>query len=81
MLTFFNTSQICTNSLTSLFNQATLFHEGLHGYTGLFDESLLPLLGYQVADPLIDGTYGIETSIFGVPASQTGETGGNPCAN
>jgi hypothetical protein len=57
-------------------NQATLFHEALHGYTGMFDVDLLPALGLAPFGPSAAATYYLEDLVI-FPAG----TGARSCAN
>jgi len=64
-MTFFDPAGVylvAAGTPTGILNQALLFHEGLHGYTGHTDGDLLSDFGYDpVNDPSCDITTYLET--------------------
>jgi hypothetical protein len=68
LLTFFDPSKINLSNAatpTGIVNQALLFHEGLHGYTGLSDASLLTDFKYRFDDPSCLITGYLELTVWG----------------
>jgi len=65
LMTFFDPAGVylvAAGTPTGILNQALLFHEGLHGYTGHTDGDLLSDFGYDpVNDPSCDITTYLET--------------------
>ena len=82
MQTFFDPLQVCgAQGVTFglIQDEAMLFHEGLHGYTGLFDTSVVmgdptleSILGLQPDQDSTEFTKFIRTNLLGGPAT-------NPC--
>jgi hypothetical protein len=67
LLTFFDPRIVCTSTSGNkrILNEALLFHEGLHGYSGYNDGQLL---GYFGKDPLLASvniTYYIQDNVLG----------------
>ena len=61
-------------------NQSVLFHEGLHGYTGRFDMSLIPPgleLVFNVGAPSVNVTYYLEDHVIFPPTGR----GPRECGN
>ena len=68
LLTFFDPASIklaAAGTPMGILNQAVLFHEGLHGYTGHPDFDLLADFQYNPPfDPSCDITFYLETTIW-----------------
>lgn len=82
-LIFFDPSQICAgystpaynissgqSQGTGIWNQARLFHEGLHGFYGKSDATIENAFGITAPDGSIDITYYIQTKVFQEPQGQ-----------
>jgi hypothetical protein len=77
MLTFFNPAIICKSPGTTssgILNQATLFHEALHGFYGIMDRSLigpslLSVFGFGQLDSSLKITDYLEDNVLGGGAS------------
>ena len=71
LVIFFDPGSICTagTSVGGFLNEATIFHEALHGLTGLGDSDLEKKLGIAASDVSNFGSasisYYLETNIFG----------------
>jgi hypothetical protein len=65
LMTFFDPQAVCnsTSGPKRLLNEALLFHEGLHGYTGIQDGPLLHDFGQS--PPSYNITYYINTDVLG----------------
>jgi hypothetical protein len=80
MLTFFNPAIICkslASTPSGILNQATLFHEALHGFYGIMDRSLvgpslLSVFGFSQLDSTIKITDYLEDNVLGGGASTCG---------
>jgi hypothetical protein len=68
MMTFFDPAGVYNTAAgtpTGILNQALLFHEGLHGYTGHSDSDLLTAFGKDaIYDPSCDITTYLEKAIW-----------------
>ena len=68
VMIFFNPASACTAGTTqgAILNEATLFHEALHGFTGLDDSALSTTLGVNT-DTLgsVAISYYLEQKCFG----------------
>lgn len=75
IMTFFVPSSICDSlspSPQAILNQATVFHESLHGYYGRYDLDLQIALGIDTALPSVYISYYLEDNILGQGASACG---------
>lgn len=79
---YVNPVSVCTagTSPGTLLNEAMLFHEALHGFTGLYDTDLANKLGVSTSDYNTYGstsiTYYLESNVFGA-ALHYFDPGGN----
>jgi hypothetical protein len=67
MMTFFDPVVVCNSKSGQqrILNEALLFHEGLHGYTGLDDNPLLQDFGKSTRLPSVNITYYIQDEVLG----------------
>jgi hypothetical protein len=75
-MVFFDPAAICKYSASTpsgVLNQATLFHEGLHGYYGKYDFDLESAFGISTSLPSIYISYYVEDHILGGGASSCGD--------
>jgi len=88
LVTFWDPSQVNAglgNSAAAIGNQATIFHESLHGVTGIIDStpfgtSLQGIFGICIDDPSSSITDYLEFNVFGIGnAPKTKQTGNGTC--
>jgi hypothetical protein len=67
MMTYFDPVIVCnsTSGDQRILNEALLFHEGLHGYTGKNDGQLLGYFGKDTSLPSVNVTYYIQDDVLG----------------
>jgi hypothetical protein len=76
MMVFFNPNSVCRSAGSTpsgVVNQALLFHEGLHGFSGLVDSSLMTAFGINPGLSSIEISYYLQDHVLG--------GGSHSCAN
>jgi hypothetical protein len=83
MITFFDPVGVCNSTVQGskrLLNEALLFHEGLHGFTGLNDNQLLTDFGKSFGLASYEITYYINEEALGGSLTYTNTDPDSPGA-